>query len=83
MSGNVWEWTRSLWEADGAYPYPCEASKAAGRERLDASEVERVLRGGASGINAFELRVAYRRKFHPNARRDDIGFRLVVSSHRS
>jgi len=48
MSGNVWEWTRSLWGEDWDKPefgYPYDS--ASKRERLDASpEVYRVLRGG-------------------------------------
>ena len=48
MSGNVWEWTRTLWgkkwdKTDFKYPYKVDA-----REDLNAQkEVLRVLRGGA------------------------------------
>ncbi len=45
LSGNVWEWTRSL---EGDYPYPVRRAGRAKREDLQASEDEsRVLRGGA------------------------------------
>ena len=50
MSGNVWEWTRSLWgkdvqKPDFGYPYV----PGDGRERLDAgNDVLRVLRGASS-----------------------------------
>ena len=45
MSGNVWEWTRSLW---GDYPYPTDQQERARRENLQAGrETPRVLRGGA------------------------------------
>jgi formylglycine-generating enzyme required for sulfatase activity len=51
MSGNVWEWTRSLWGKDWDKPhfrYPYEAG--GGREDLGAGvDVLRVLRGGAYG----------------------------------
>jgi formylglycine-generating enzyme required for sulfatase activity len=45
LSGNVWEWTRSL---EGDYPYPARRAGRAKREDLEAPEdMSRVLRGGA------------------------------------
>src|SRR5262249_40272604 len=45
LSGNVWEWTRSL---EGDYPYPVRRAARAKREDLQAPEdASRVLRGGA------------------------------------
>ena len=45
LSGNVWEWTRSLW-AD--YPYPASGAELVTRENLEADAVtRRVVRGGA------------------------------------
>ena len=48
LSGNVWEWTRSLWGRDfdkPEYRYPYQPND--GREDLNASnDVRRVLRGG-------------------------------------
>jgi formylglycine-generating enzyme required for sulfatase activity len=48
LSGNVWEWTRSLWEneQDEAFAYPYQPDD--GREQFAAPDnVRRVLRGGA------------------------------------
>ena len=57
LSGNVWEWTRSLWGKgirDG-YPYKPGAS----RENLDApGDVHRVVRGGAFGVDRRSVRAA-------------------------
>jgi formylglycine-generating enzyme required for sulfatase activity len=75
MSGNVWEWTRSLY---GAYPYPGNDAGRARREDLGADD-PRVLRGGAFSGNSDGLRCACRRGSHPDGRGDDIGFRVVVS----
>ncbi len=81
MSGNVWEWTRSLWGKDWETPefkYPYDARD--GRENLDASrEVRRVLRGGAFGINADFVRCAARGGNLPDLRLRNIGFRVVAS----
>lgn len=43
MSGNCWEWTRSLW---ANYPYPERLGDLKNREALHASGSSRVLRGG-------------------------------------
>ncbi len=81
MSGNVWEWTRSLWgkewgKPDFAYPY----DPTDGREKLDApGEVLRVLRGGSFGFNFDYVRCAARYHYLPDYRYDLIGFRVVVS----
>ena len=81
LSGNVWEWTRSLWgkdrmDADFSYPYDVDD----GRENLEASdEVARVLRGGSWDLNNWLARCAYRFNYFPDDRNYFIGFRLVVS----
>ena len=71
MSGNVWEWTRSI-KKD--YPYNPED----GREDLSSKD-DRVLRGGAFYDDQSSVRCAYRRGLSPLNWNDDIGFRLVVS----
>jgi formylglycine-generating enzyme required for sulfatase activity len=58
LSGNVWEWTRSLW---GEYPYPSERIARSKREDLQApAEESRVLRGGAIWNGHLYVRCAYR-----------------------
>ncbi len=75
MSGNVWEWTRSL---DGKYPYPPEGSERQAREDPAASG-RRVLRGGAFHFSPRLARCAFRGDFVPGFLGDYGGFRVVVS----
>jgi formylglycine-generating enzyme required for sulfatase activity len=81
MSGNVWEWTRSLWgkqfeKADFTYPY--KPGKV--RENLAAGrDVYRVVRGGSFFFTEFNVRAALRYWNVPDSRFVDIGFRVVVS----
>jgi formylglycine-generating enzyme required for sulfatase activity len=80
LSGNVWEWTRSLWgrnweKPDYRYPYKPND----GRERLEAPDrIRRVLRGGAFDFLHWYMRCTYRRWNLPNYWVRDIGFRVVV-----
>ncbi len=82
MSGNVWEWTRSLWGEDLGTPefgYPYDPSD--GREDLTAGDgVLRVLRGGAFYYEVRFVRAASRNWFNPLDRYGDYGFRVVVVS---
>lgn len=74
MSGNVWEWTRSLWEKD--YPYDPND----GREKLEApDDVSRVLRGGAFYNDNSGVRCARRYGDDPSIRGRNYGFRVVVA----
>jgi formylglycine-generating enzyme required for sulfatase activity len=81
MSGNVWEWTRSLWGKKLETPdfrYPYEPGGA--RENLAAGrEVRRVLRGGAFGGNARRARCASRGRSGPGHGDADLGFHAAVS----
>ncbi|HUW94684.1 MAG TPA: SUMF1/EgtB/PvdO family nonheme iron enzyme [Anaerolineae bacterium] len=70
LSGNVWEWTRSLWRD---YPYVPDD----GREDLRA-EGPRVLRGGAFHADPRGVRCAFRYWNTPVNRNYDVGFRVVV-----
>ncbi|HMV97922.1 MAG TPA: SUMF1/EgtB/PvdO family nonheme iron enzyme [Anaerolineales bacterium] len=72
MAGNVWEWTRSLY--DFKYPYRFDD----GREDEGAGDdVTRVLRGGSCSYNEWWVRCASRDRLYPNFGNDYIGFRVV------
>ncbi|MBN2092287.1 formylglycine-generating enzyme family protein [candidate division KSB1 bacterium] len=92
MSGNVWEWTRSLfgkiiekeekgekqYEVMNDFPYPYRAED--GREDLDAAvDMERVIRGGAFDNRERFVRCFVRLRFKPNIRIIAVGFRVVLS----
>jgi len=85
MSGNVWEWTRSIWGKDWQKPdfkYPYTLEKA--HEELDApKEMKRVLRGGAFDNVSRLVRCANRYWDFPDIRNFNIGFRVVVSPNAS
>jgi formylglycine-generating enzyme required for sulfatase activity len=73
LSGNVWEWTRSLYQD---YPYDPKD----GRENLEAgSDAHRVLRGGAFLDTANDVRCAYRFRLNPYYLWNYYGFRVVVA----
>lgn len=82
MTGNVEEWTSSLFgagsQSDPAtfrYPYGTED----GREDPTAgNDVRRVLRGGAWNDHRVFTRAAARGDRHPGIRPNDFGFRLVA-----
>ena len=80
MSGNVWEWTRSLWGEDMVDPqfkYPYDPTD--GREALEAPEYEpRVLRGGSFLNDQWDVRCACRYRDSPRNRLNNAGFRVVV-----
>jgi formylglycine-generating enzyme required for sulfatase activity len=75
MAGNVWAWTRSLY--DKAYPY----NPADGREDLKAGDnCPRVLRGGSFHFYQYFARCASRYGDGPDGFFDDCGFRVVSLS---
>jgi formylglycine-generating enzyme required for sulfatase activity len=86
MSGNVWEWTRSIWGSDWerpafSYPYPPDDAP---REDLRAGDsILRVVRGGWFGADEIAVRAAFRRKYLPPLRDDGLGFRVVVCRTRT
>jgi iron(II)-dependent oxidoreductase len=73
MSGNVWEWTRSLYR-----PYPYVPSD--GRENQDAPDSEgRVVRGGAFDPVSLNIRCSSRFRHDFDDWYNFIGFRVVLS----
>jgi formylglycine-generating enzyme required for sulfatase activity/energy-coupling factor transporter ATP-binding protein EcfA2 len=77
MSGNVWEWTRSI---SKDYPY----NPNDGRENIEAGdEVLRVLRGGSWFSNAVVARGSCRHGGRADYRGRDLGFRVLVSPARA
>jgi formylglycine-generating enzyme len=82
MSGNVVEWTSSLWGKDSQSPdyrYPYDPTD--GRENLNASkDVLRVLRGSGFMDDAKDVRCAVRYSLLPSYCDDEaFGFRIVAS----
>ena len=80
LSGNVWEWTRSLWGTSFSRPeikYPYNLGD--GRENEDAPEgAYRVLRGGAFVYPHWLVRCACRGGSDPGNSVGYLGFRVVV-----
>ena len=70
MSGNVWELTRSLYQA---YPYDSND-----REGLDADPLW-VIRGGSFIDEERLVRTGFRGSTEPGSRRPFLGFRLVIT----
>jgi formylglycine-generating enzyme required for sulfatase activity len=71
MTGNVWEWTRSLYKA---YPYDPED----GREIIE-SDQPRAVRGLTFNNREELSRCAYRHSLAPMLHLNTLGFRLAIS----
>jgi formylglycine-generating enzyme required for sulfatase activity len=84
LSGNVWEWTRSVWGPEREFPqfsYPYVPDyDGIDRESLHAGPGElRVVRGGAGDLGPRWIRSAYRFWLGPSSRGSTVGFRLAFS----
>ncbi|MCP4289103.1 MAG: formylglycine-generating enzyme family protein, partial [Gammaproteobacteria bacterium] len=72
MSGNVWEWTHTIYKA---YPYRADD----GREETERTDVRRALRGGGWFTDGRFARVSYRYHSQPDYFFSFFSFRLVVA----
>jgi formylglycine-generating enzyme required for sulfatase activity len=70
MSGNLWEWTRSVYEK---YPYDSKD----GREELESKGL-RVLRGGSWSNPPEGLRASFRAPYGPDDSGGGLGFRVAA-----
>jgi len=71
MAGNVWEWTRSVYQ-----PYPYDPTD--GREDdTEPAQKSFTLRGGAWYNRPINLRAAYRYDLTPGNHNQNVGFRLA------
>ena len=74
MTGNIWEWTRSLY-----WPYPYRVDD--GREAfVSLRRVSFVLRGGAFSVDAAYARCACRIDYSWNLSYDSYGFRVGLTA---
>jgi formylglycine-generating enzyme required for sulfatase activity len=73
MSGNVWEWVSSAYEA---YSYTAASER---EEEADSTDVWRVLRGGSFYFNEDSLRSAFRLRVNPGNGSSNVGFRCARS----
>jgi formylglycine-generating enzyme required for sulfatase activity len=83
MSGNVFEWTRSLWGKDVdelIYGYPYSEKMVEREDLKTGDDIWRVLRGGSFYHDARCARCAYRRRYPPYSCSYDRGFRVALTS---
>ena len=83
LSGNVWEWTRSLWGEDLGRPtfgYPYDPEDPRSEDEHAPPRVARVVRGGPGLDDLLNARASYRDRYNPVSRNYGLGFRLVCAS---
>jgi formylglycine-generating enzyme required for sulfatase activity len=73
MTGNIWDWTSSLYK-----PYPYDPHD--GRENPITGDGRRVVRGGSWYYDQGRARAACRLRNLPDSRVNALGFRVVCSS---
>jgi formylglycine-generating enzyme required for sulfatase activity/serine/threonine protein kinase len=79
LSGNVWEWTWSLWGESFEEPFKYPHNLVYGQESPGGGErMLRVVRGGAFDVEKSLVRCATRSGFPPYERSRIIGFRVVA-----
>jgi formylglycine-generating enzyme required for sulfatase activity/uncharacterized caspase-like protein len=72
MHGNVWEWVQDVWH-DSYEGAPSDGSAW----MSGGDQARRVLRGGSWSLTPLSLRSAYRNRFAPGVRGNDVGFRIA------
>ena len=83
LSGNICEWTRSLWGAKWGQPhpdfkYPYDSTQQTSEAMGATDEIMRVLRGGAFDLSAQSARCSFRYRLVPASRDDNLGFRVAL-----
>jgi formylglycine-generating enzyme required for sulfatase activity len=78
LAGNVWEWCRTRWgrfwqTMEYIYPYQLTDD----RDNDNEGRYVRIMRGGSWFDAALAAGMATRRRYLPDARSNNIGFRLV------
>ncbi|NPD65247.1 SUMF1/EgtB/PvdO family nonheme iron enzyme [Lichenicola cladoniae] len=81
MTGQVWEWTSTLWGPDMAHPAWAYPYRTDGRENPTAdASIRRVLRGGCFSSGKAKACCTYRGSLEPDGFWRGNGFRIVVSA---
>ncbi|MEJ8567779.1 formylglycine-generating enzyme family protein [Elongatibacter sediminis] len=84
MSGNAWDWQRTVWGPsleEPLYDWPYKAED--GRENIDApSDLLRCMRGGGFPVEAARASSRYRDAVKPEDRDDADSFRVVLTPRR-
>ena len=86
MSGNVWEWTRSVWGPDWEKPvfsYPYQPADPRREDLVAPDAMLRVVRGGSFNDGDHHARTGRRVRLNPDGGLGTLGFRVVVSCLRS
>ena len=78
MHGNVWEWCEDTWV--GSYTDAVHLLKDGLGEQPDGGAY-RVVRGGAFGLDARDVRSALRHWNNPGHRNNNVGFRPAQGIH--